>query len=56
MSTASKVSGCYALGFISATHLTSLMGSPIAAFLTAMACSSLLAALVLYEARSRREA
>lgn len=57
LSTAGKVGGCYALGFISATHLTSLMGGPIAAFLTAMAVSSLLAALVLYEAHCRsREA
>ena len=55
LSTAGKVGGCYALGFATATHLTPLMGGPINAFLTAMACSTLLAALVLYEAR-RREA
>jgi len=54
LSTAAKVSGCYALGFVSATHLTSLKGGPIAAFLTAMTCSTLLAALVIYEARCRR--
>jgi hypothetical protein len=56
LSTASKVCGCYALGFISATHLTPLMGSPIAGFLTAMASSTFLAVLVLYEAHSSREA
>jgi hypothetical protein len=39
---------------MSAAHLTPLMGGPINAFLTAMACSTLLAALVLYEARCRR--
>jgi hypothetical protein len=54
LSTAGKVGGCYALGFISATHLTPLMGGPIAAFLTSMSCSTLLAALVLYEARCSR--
>lgn len=57
LSTAGKVGGCYALGFATATHLTPLMGSPINAFLTAMACSTLLAALVIYDARcNRREA
>ena len=57
LSTAGKVGGCYALGFATATHLTPLMGGPINAFLTAMTCSTLLAALVLFDERcTRREA